>query len=141
MTKEEAWRRTKGYLYDALSGEEADEIIKALEQESCEDVISRQAVLEEAFDMSEIDGEHFEKPFMVVEIEDIQKLPSVKPQEKTGYWILADNQDNVDVENGNNRYICSECTFSDVHAKSTEVPYCWHCGARMIEPQGRGEKE
>ena len=33
MTREEAWRRTRGYLYDALSGEEADEIIKALEQE------------------------------------------------------------------------------------------------------------
>lgn len=33
MTREEAWRRTKGYLYDVLSGEEADEIIKALEQE------------------------------------------------------------------------------------------------------------
>lgn len=32
MTREEAWRRTKGYLYDVLSGEEADEIIKALEQ-------------------------------------------------------------------------------------------------------------
>jgi hypothetical protein len=31
MTREEAWRRTKGYLYDVLSGEEADEIIKALE--------------------------------------------------------------------------------------------------------------
>lgn len=31
MTREEAWRRTKGYLYDALSGEEADEIIRALE--------------------------------------------------------------------------------------------------------------
>lgn len=37
MKREEAWRRAKGYLYDALSGEEADEIIKALEQEPCED--------------------------------------------------------------------------------------------------------
>lgn len=38
MRKEEAWKKAKGYLYDALSGEEADEIIKALEQEPCEDI-------------------------------------------------------------------------------------------------------
>lgn len=25
------------------------------------------------------------------------------------------------------------CTFSDIHAKTTEVPYCWHCGADMRE--------
>jgi hypothetical protein len=58
-------------------------------------------------------------------------LPSVTPIRPKGHWILADSQDNVDVENGNNRYICSECTFSDIHAKTTEVPYCWHCGAKM----------
>lgn len=46
-----------------------------------EEAISRQAVLEMAYDMSEIDGEHFTKPWMVVDVEDIQKLPSVKPQE------------------------------------------------------------
>ena len=33
MTREEAWRRAKGCLYDTLSGKEADEIIEALEQE------------------------------------------------------------------------------------------------------------
>ena len=50
MTREEAWRRAKGYLYDALSGEEADEIIKALEEPSYNsvkselDAISRQAM-------------------------------------------------------------------------------------------------
>lgn len=50
-----------------------------------EEAISRQAVLEMAYDMSEIDGEHFTKPWMVVDVEDIQKLPSVNPQEPT--WI------------------------------------------------------
>lgn len=34
MTREDAWRRAKGYLYDALNGEEADEIIKALEEDA-----------------------------------------------------------------------------------------------------------
>jgi hypothetical protein len=39
MTRKEAWRRAKGYLYDTLSGEEADEIIKAIEQEPLEKYI------------------------------------------------------------------------------------------------------
>lgn len=41
------------------------------------DLISRQAVIEKAYDMSEIDGEHFTELCMVVDVEDIQKLPSV----------------------------------------------------------------
>lgn len=44
------------------------------------DLISRQAVFEMAYDMSEIDGEHFTEPCMVVDVEDINKLPSVNPQ-------------------------------------------------------------
>ena len=55
------------------------------EQEPCDDAVSRRAVLEMAYDMSEIDGEHFTEPCMVVDVEDIQKLPSVIPQEPK--WI------------------------------------------------------
>ena len=54
---------------------------KALEQEPCEDAISRDAVLEMAYDMSEIDGEHFTEPCMVVDVDYIKSLPSVNPQE------------------------------------------------------------
>lgn len=42
-----------------------------------DDCISRQAVLEMAYDMSEIDGEHFDSPCFVVDVDDIKKLPSV----------------------------------------------------------------
>ena len=55
-----------------------------------EEAISRQAVFEMAYDMSEIDGEHFTKPWMVVDVEDIQKLPSVKPQEPVLDQIRAE---------------------------------------------------
>lgn len=66
----------------------------------------------------------------------IEQLPPATPQEpKTGHWILADEQNKEDVENDNYRFICSECRCSDIHAKGTIVPYCWKCGARMIEPQ------
>lgn len=54
-------------------------------QEQCADAISRQAVLKMAYDMSEIDGEDFTEPCMVVDVEDIQKLPPVTPQPNR--WI------------------------------------------------------
>lgn len=106
MTREEA----KRWIYRKFNSGEteklmADLIIQALEQEPCEDAISRQAVLEMAYDMSEIDGEHFTKPWMVVDVEDIQKLPPVKPQEpyfweKCPYYepdIMFDEKDEYDM--------------------------------------------
>ena len=48
-----------------------------------DDLISRQTMLEMAYDMSEIDGEHFTEPCMVVNVEDIQKLPSVTQKSET----------------------------------------------------------
>ena len=70
MTREEAWRRAKGYLYDALSGEEADEIIEALEQEPREDAISRQSVLE-IVEREQNKGDA---------LSEIEKLPPVKQE-------------------------------------------------------------
>ena len=58
-------------------------------------------------------------------------LPPVTPQQKTGKWILADEQSKEDTENDNYRFICSECGCSDIHAKGTIVPYCWKCGIKM----------
>lgn len=79
-------------LYEALDmaikaleqNEKAEEWYKLFvekldEQEPCEDAISREAVIKLAYDMSEIDGEHFSEPCMVVDVEDIQKLSSVIP--------------------------------------------------------------
>ena len=62
-------------------------------------------------------------------------LPSVEPERPTGTWILVDNQRREDTVNGNYAYICSNCLYTDVHAKSVHVPYCWHCGAKMKEKQ------
>lgn len=53
------------------------------------------------------------------------------PKQKIGKWILADEQSKEDTENDNYRFICSECGCSDIQAKSTIIPYCWKCGAKM----------
>lgn len=84
------------------------------------DLISRQAVLDMAFDMSEIDGEHFEDKYMVVEVDNIRQLPSVNPT-KTGYWIH-------DGSHWKNRWICSKCGYKLIDVQSN---FCPNCGARM----------
>lgn len=45
-----------------------------------------------------------------------------------GEWLLL--RTNYE-DSGNNFYECSICHFSDIHVDSAEVPFCWHCGARM----------
>ena len=88
------------------------------------ELIDRQAVLEMAYDMSEIDGEHFTEPCMVVDVEDIQKLSSVNPQEpKTGHWTTE--WSDIDREE---RHYCSECGKWEY----TTSKYCPNCGFRMV---------
>ena len=65
----------------------------------------------------------------------LKNLPTKEPERKRGKWILSDIQNPEDVRNGNYVYICSNCLHSDTHAKTTVVPFCWHCGADM-----RGEE-
>ena len=48
-------------------------------------------------------------------------------RQKTGRWILNGTTDC----DGNNNYICSNCSHGDTHAKGQKVPFCWWCGARM----------
>ena len=30
-------------------------------------------------------------------------------------------------------YECSNCGYTDTHGEDVEVPFCWHCGAKMDE--------
>lgn len=46
---------------------------------------------------------------------------------KHGKWIQLMEYD-IDE---NAVFQCSVCGGSDMHAKGVDVPYCWHCGARM----------
>ncbi|MBO4229867.1 MAG: hypothetical protein J5938_05925 [Clostridia bacterium] len=44
-----------------------------------------------------------------------------------GCWI----EQKETCRNGDKIYQCSVCGYADEHSPSTEVPFCWHCGARM----------
>lgn len=105
--------------------------IEALEQEPCEDCISRQAVIDILDDMTKdyAKSNDFEKVNGVAWVK-VQKLPSVNPQEpKIGHWILTD--DDVFV-------YCSECEDS-YYKRPIDASwhYCPNCGCRMAESEDK----
>jgi len=74
---EECWRYSETYKYtDAEIRESLDMAIKALEQEPCEDCISRKEALKHSHIEYDDDGEGHR----VVYFEDIENLPSVTHQ-------------------------------------------------------------
>lgn len=67
-------------------------------------------------------------------------IKALEQEPKTGHWIFAGEENEEETKSGNFRYVCSECCHSDVHAKTTEVPYCWYCGAKMAETEADNGK-
>ena len=98
-------------------------IIKALEQEPCEDAISRKQAIYVA--------SGYCHPANVAK--ELAKLSSVNSQPKTGHWIRITNGAMKE------KYICSECArqIEDDGIEgllTIKYPYC-HCGAKMVEVQ------
>ena len=140
MTREEAKQvfLSRGYveveggaIYDADKWRESCRVISEwLEQEPCEDAISRQ----DAYKCLEIHGDY---DTLNEVYESLQKLPSVKPQEpKTGYWTrkLIRNEKGGCI---GAKMICSRCDNDNKHDEY--MNYCPNCGCCMIESQERSE--
>ena len=119
--------------------ERGDKAIKALEQEPCEDAISRQAVLDvfgcvmDYWKEHAIDVEPHEIKDALIEqyeftAKQLSDLPPVNPQPKTGHWIMTNE---VDVLHGLPSYECSKCGQISLENGN----YCPSCGAKMVEPQ------
>lgn len=109
--------------YDVYSG--LIDGIDTLEQEPCEDCISRQAVLD--IDFHKL-IHTVAKPAEMIK-QKIEQLPPVTPQPKTGYWIQVDSMADA--------FDCSECDAM----VSRKCNYCPKCGIRMVEPQESEDKE
>ena len=126
MTREEAITELKYSIemihFDPVTGETSEWLneenqryvdacniaIKALEQESCEDAISRQAVL----DMMN---------YGILE-DNIKTMPSVTPQPKMGRWWERNTYPQEC-----RCWDCSECQ----ETVSERTNYCPNCGAKM----------
>ena len=84
-----------------------------------------------------IDLATHEGAYGYVDVHDIYNAPTADVVErKKGKWILSDEQWQEDVDNGNYRFICSECGKSDLHSKEVTVSFCWNCGAEMEKTDG-----
>ena len=92
-------------------------ILELLEQASCEDAISRAEALKYSHIEYDDDGEGHR----VVYAEDIEELPSVTPQPKTGHWNRV-----VD-KAGHWVWECDKCGWQ----QRFNTNYCPDCGAKM----------
>ena len=104
--------------------------IKALEQEPCDDAISRKEVLKilPAFGFNGINDYLDAK-------NEIEKFPHVTPQPKIGHW----NSWFTEIK-GNNTFNCMECgsTFI-VEQGAHDMNYCPNCGAKMLPTDSEKE--
>ena len=89
-------------------------------QEPCGDAISRQAVAQVLLKYAHsTEGKAFAE-FLVSQIND---LPSVTPQQRTGRWITSHIPESMLCE-------CSECGFT---CGAYSFNYCPNCGCKMQE--------
>ena len=127
MTREEAIKKLKKqqnefneYYIDYAGVNEAYNMaIKALEQQLCDDCISRQAVIEIAVETGAWETQS-----------KVMDLPSVTPKEKTGKWKrTTDKTEHLVWE-------CDKCGWQQRIATN----FCPDCGCHMFEPQGSENK-
>lgn len=134
MTKEELIdfiKSTKGHwIFKTESGKEVSEeqIIKVLEQQPCEDCISRAKALEMLGDEPE-NWTDTEKE--IQEVNDyrwfksiLEELPSVTPQQQMGKWLAKSFHE----------VYCDNCGFDfDIMTNKfiDKMKYCPNCGAKM----------
>lgn len=114
--------------YTCKDGDKMRDAIKALEQEPCEDAVSREAVL------MEIDKYMCGVPFDEKGIDVVLKeLPHVTPARKKGKWICVHHIENKITYDS---WKCSECQH-DFNSEEesmvyfNEYKYCPNCGAEM----------
>lgn len=117
MTKQRArdvlanYRQPEPIRFDVNEVYEALDIaIVELEQELCEDCISRKQALAE-IDRTVLCYTHQARQI-------IENLPSIQPKPKTGHWIEDENEMEVR---------CSECAEENDNCSK----YCPNCGAKM----------
>ena len=124
MTREEALEELDSLIVprDGEQDRLADALemaMEALEQEPCEDAISRSEAIRVASGYC-----HWANiP------KELAKLPSVTPQQKTGRWIEKEDW------NGDTYYDCSVCGESFCLLEGTPTDnlynYCPNCGVKM----------
>ena len=136
MSREDAIKELTELLPEEFLSEYTDAIkmgIEALEQEPCEDCISRQAAINAAIEAAdEWDGGGNRNREKIIE-KALEQLPSVTAQPKIGYWEWLQYDGNPKIGN----WHCSECrTIVPRIPEVDNTPiykWCPMCGAKMSE--------
>lgn len=120
-----------------LSGTDIeDAVIEQLEQEPCEDAISRKAAIEEMeccdFTKSASDDDIALYEYSVIEV--LNSLPSVTPKKKMGRWIDSNIVLMVCVGDVVVNLPAKECSICHKpHIRGYGADFCPNCGAKMSE--------
>ena len=104
------------FMYQTLS----NMIDELLEQQPCEDCISREKAFNALF-ATDLKGWQ-----LAVAFEAIDKLPAVTPQHKTGEWV---NMGNHEVNRNIYIFKCSNCHKKMMIPLSERLMYCPNCGS------------
>ena len=109
-----------------VTKEALENYIKILEQQPCEDCISRDAVMSALFDLWEPTEYNDEDEFLEWLENSIKRLPSVTPSRPRGKWIYKN--DNKLIASDMGYWQCSNCEEGKLLYESA---YCPNCGADM----------
>ena len=130
MTREEQKKALEVWYdirFDNKKFEEARKIsIKALEQEPCEDAISREDAIESAKGIYNSNSEA--KALCIITM--LKELPSVTPSRHKGHWIYDETLEN---------WRCSKCNetpktmgyVGTADFMAEHFKFCNHCGVEM----------
>lgn len=108
--------------------------IPSVKPQPCEDAVSRKALISHIENQSREWGEDYDAQQILGDIED---MPSVKPQEPTGHWIMPQQDDGMS-DPIYYQVRCSKCGFDldpqtwhmELHQYDADK-YCPNCGAKM----------
>lgn len=103
--------------------------IEALEQEPCEDCVSREEVLK-VFSYNHDYCDDYEKAFLK-SIGDTRKLPTVQPTRIHAKWIGIEYDGYADGNPVYEVWECSHCGCEHCGDYDTLTAYCPNCGAKM----------
>jgi len=110
-----------GYIVVSDLCHDTANLLESLEQEPCEDCISRKALIN-AFPISDT--------YTLDDIiATIRFQQSVTPQSKTGHWEWVQYDENPEIGN----FHCSECRYIPAifNMSAQKLNYCPNCGAKM----------
>lgn len=123
-----------GVIFTPWNKEFTEALTGILEQEPCEDAISRQDAIKAIDEKAKRIKNEDTLNGLAGAVGILFDLPPVKPQEKTGHWQHYEGM-----------LICSECGaefYDDIMEYcGDDVPKCCpDCGIRMVEEQERIDK-